>query len=232
MDRLRLPVSEVFGAWQGEGPHTGRRCTFIRFGLCNLHCSWCDTAYTWDFDRYDVHDECPMMEPRDIAPMVEDLHGMVVLTGGEPLIHATNPALRKLLDLMPDAELHVETNGTLTPTGWLAQRVTHWSVSPKIAWQGDPIHRRIVPGALRALLDLPGAILKVVCRDAGEVREATKFCTDLLGIDVHRLWIMPEGVTPDEVLVTARGFAEAVGEAGANLTLRQHVLMYGIERKR
>jgi hypothetical protein len=108
----------------------------------------------------------------------------------------------------------------------------HWSVSPKIAWQGDPIHRRIVPGALRTLLNLDGAILKVVCRDASEVREAVTFATAILGVDARRLWIMPEGITREEVLGTAVAFADTVGECGANLTLRQHVLLYGAERKR
>ncbi|HHK7228110.1 TPA: hypothetical protein ACQXLV_002143, partial [Streptococcus pneumoniae] len=43
----RLPVSEVFGPTiQGEGPHAGRTCHFIRLGGCNLSCSWCDTPYS------------------------------------------------------------------------------------------------------------------------------------------------------------------------------------------
>ena len=41
------PVSEVFGpTLQGEGPHAGRPCHFIRLGGCNLSCSWCDTPYS------------------------------------------------------------------------------------------------------------------------------------------------------------------------------------------
>src|SRR4029450_7825218 len=49
-----LVVSEVFGpTFQGEGPSVGRRAGFVRLGRCNLDCSWCDTPYTWDWERHD-----------------------------------------------------------------------------------------------------------------------------------------------------------------------------------
>lgn len=40
-------VSEVFTSVQGEGPFCGRPSVFLRLGLCNLECAWCDTKYTW-----------------------------------------------------------------------------------------------------------------------------------------------------------------------------------------
>jgi 7-carboxy-7-deazaguanine synthase len=53
-----LVVSEVFGPTiQGEGPHAGQRAAFVRLGGCNLTCTWCDTAYTWDARRYDLRAE-------------------------------------------------------------------------------------------------------------------------------------------------------------------------------
>ena len=49
-----LVVAEVFGpTFQGEGPSTGQRAGFVRLGRCNLDCSWCDTPYTWDWERFD-----------------------------------------------------------------------------------------------------------------------------------------------------------------------------------
>lgn len=55
-----LPLNSVFGpTYQGEGPHTGTRCHFIRLGQCQLSCTWCDTPDTWDHTRYDVAAENP-----------------------------------------------------------------------------------------------------------------------------------------------------------------------------
>lgn len=45
-----LLVSEIFSSVQGEGPNAGRPSVFVRLGIYNLSCSWCDTPYTWLFD--------------------------------------------------------------------------------------------------------------------------------------------------------------------------------------
>jgi hypothetical protein len=41
-----LRISEVFASIQGEGPWVGRPSVFMRLGLCNLECAWCDTKFT------------------------------------------------------------------------------------------------------------------------------------------------------------------------------------------
>lgn len=41
-----LRVTEVFSSVQGEGPFVGRPSVFLRLGMCNLECVWCDTKFT------------------------------------------------------------------------------------------------------------------------------------------------------------------------------------------
>jgi 7-carboxy-7-deazaguanine synthase len=83
-----LTVSEVFGpTFQGEGPSTGQIAMFVRLGRCNLDCRWCDTAFTWDWSRFDPAVE---LHRRTVAELLVELDRinapLLVVTGGEPLL--------------------------------------------------------------------------------------------------------------------------------------------------
>jgi 7-carboxy-7-deazaguanine synthase len=227
-----VPVSEVFGpVFQGEGPYTGRIVHFLRLGLCNLRCSWCDTAYTWDATRYDIHAECPDRTADQIAALLPTT-GIVILSGGEPMIHQHNPALHAAIP--PGVELHVETNGTLIPGPWALARIHHFTVSPKVADQGDPEHRRIRPAALHAYADLARqgrAIFKCVVSDVPDVLAVARFM-DTYDLPPAARWVMPEGISAEVVLRRAVTIGDVAARYGLNLTLRQHVLMYGMARRR
>lgn len=228
MDTLTLPVSEVFGpVWQGEGPSAGRLASFVRLGHCNLTCAWCDTPYTWDASRFPlVFDD---LTPEAItAQLGTDL---VILSGGEPMMHQTRAAFTDLLGSAH--EWHVETNGTIAPSPDVAEAVTHFTVSPKINTD-DPRAKRIKPRALRAFADLADdgkAIFKFVAVTPDDVDTAAQLVADM-AVPSRAVWIMPEGVTPLSLLARAVDIADRVAAHGFNLTLRQQVLMYGTERAR
>jgi organic radical activating enzyme len=235
MREWTLPVADVFGpVWQGEGPHAGLRCSFLRLGLCNLHCEWCDTAYTWDRDRFDVQAECP---PRDAAWIRGELAGhgtdRLVLTGGEPLIHRRNEALLDVLTWWRAAgrTVDVETNGTLPPPAW-HQWIDLAAVSPKLGQSADAYDRRIRPDVLAEWAGLPQAVLKVVCRDGTDVADLARKLHTWGDWSPDRVWVMPEGDSASDVLDTAREIEESVTDCGFNLTLRMHTLIYGKERGR
>lgn len=111
------PIVEIFNSVQGEGFHTGVPSVFIRFGGCNLQCSWCDT----DFSKWDK------MTISEIMVILSKWNTRrVIFTGGEP-------AMQKLRPLSD--ELHangyniaIETNGTIE----LEEGLVDWiCVSPK-----------------------------------------------------------------------------------------------------
>src|SRR5438046_10053865 len=54
--KLVLSTDGIFRTIQGEGPRLGRNTCFIRLAGCNLACSWCDTAYTWDWKGVNGHE--------------------------------------------------------------------------------------------------------------------------------------------------------------------------------
>ncbi|WP_344419588.1 7-carboxy-7-deazaguanine synthase QueE [Amycolatopsis minnesotensis] len=231
-----LVTSEVFGPTiQGEGPSAGRRASFIRLGACNLSCSWCDTPYTWDGSRFDLRTELARMPVQDIVDraLVGD-PGLVVISGGEPLLHQHQPAWTELLrKLARSAEIEIETNGTIAPAGATLHYqpfALRYNVSPKLTHSGDPEHRRIRPEVLERFSDSARASWKFVCATPADVDEVAELVDryDLTG----PVWISPEGTTSKTVLIHTRLIADHVIKRGFNLGTRLHVLAWGNERRR
>ncbi|MER7835352.1 7-carboxy-7-deazaguanine synthase QueE [Streptomyces sp. NPDC096040] len=230
-----LVVQEVFGCTvQGEGPSAGRRCSFIRLGGCNLSCTWCDQPESWDASRFDLRQTLTRRPVHEIITRALDGDpGMVVITGGEPLLHQHQDGWRSLLGalILAGAEIEVETNGTQEPTEHTARWVTCFNVSPKLAHAGDPADKRIRPGALYALHDTRKACFKFVCRDLDDLHEVQVF-TAAHALDPARVWIMPEGT--DTATITRRlgELADPAIAAGFNLSHRLHVAIWGDEKGR
>jgi organic radical activating enzyme len=230
-----LVVREVFGPTvQGEGPSCGRRCSFIRLGGCNLKCGWCDTPETWDASRFDLRQTLTRRRVADIVTRALDGDpAMVVITGGEPLLHQHHDGWRSLVGalILAGAEIEVETNGTQAPTVHTARWVTRFNVSPKLAHAGDPANKRIRPGALYALLETRKAVFKFVVRDLADVQEVQAF-TAAHGIPPHLVWVMPEGTDTHTITARLGGIADPAIGAGFNLSTRLHVHAWGDEKGR
>jgi 7-carboxy-7-deazaguanine synthase len=124
---LTAPLVEIFSAIQGEGLNIGTRQIFIRFGGCDLRCSFCDSAHTWhpqsncrvektpgqrDFEVYPnpvgVEQLVAWVEQQNIP----NLHDSISLTGGEPLLQAD--LLQVFLAVLRDRTplpVYLETGG-------------------------------------------------------------------------------------------------------------------------
>jgi organic radical activating enzyme len=230
-----LVVAEAFGPTvQGEGPSAGRQASFIRLGGCDLHCTWCDSGFTWDAQRFDLRAE---LVRRDVDSMLAEVLGygtpLVVITGGEPLLHQNQPGWDRLLTGLAaaDRDIEVETNGTRAPGETTARLVTRFNVSPKLSGAGDPESARIRPDALAALAATGRAVFKFVCASRADLDEAARVAA-LAGIPPRLVWIMPEGTDPATLTARLRELADPAVAAGFNLTTRLHVLAWGDERGR
>ncbi len=107
-----LPVMEHFYTLQGEGYHQGKAAYFIRLGGCDVGCVWCDVKDSWEAQKhplYDVHDL--------VAEVKKTPTEIVVITGGEPLMHN----LDQLTDELQTAgfKTHIETSGAHPLSGTL-----------------------------------------------------------------------------------------------------------------
>ena len=99
-----LPVMEHFYTLQGEGFHQGRAAYFIRLGGCDVGCVWCDVKDSWNAENH------PKLEIKDIVAAIKKTPAqLVVITGGEPLLHH----LDELTNQLKAAELqtNIETSG-------------------------------------------------------------------------------------------------------------------------
>lgn len=110
MTTTQLPVMEHFYTLQGEGFHQGKAAYFIRLGGCDVGCVWCDVKESWDADKH------PLVPVSDLIATVKSTPTrIVVITGGEPLLHD----LTELTDQLHQAGLrtHMETSGSSPMSG-------------------------------------------------------------------------------------------------------------------
>lgn len=224
-----LRISEVFDSLQGEGVNVGKPCRFVRLALCNLHCHYCDTKYTWDFERFDYDTEV-----REVAlsAMVEKFAeapaGHVVVTGGEPLLQQR--ALAKVFERVPrELFIEIETNGTRVPSASLLERVNQWNVSPKLASAGDSEALRIRPDALLALRDSGRAYLKLVVHSEQD-RDEAEALRERFGFTKDRTLLMPEASTPAELDARSPQVAAWSQALAVRFSSRLHVTLWGGRR--
>jgi organic radical activating enzyme len=115
-----LPVMEHFYTLQGEGFHQGKAAYFIRLGGCDVGCVWCDVKESWDASKH------PMLNVENLKFKVKETPAeIVVITGGEPLMHNLGELTKELQSA--GLKTHIETSGAYPLSGswdWIC-------VSPK-----------------------------------------------------------------------------------------------------
>lgn len=114
-------VIEIFDSIQGEGSNIGEPATFIRLAGCNLRCPWCDTMDSWSAEN------AISMSAQEIISQCSQ--GLVVITGGEPLIWNLVPLTLSLGKL--NKRVAIETNGTIALPFELEMSVGWVTASPK-----------------------------------------------------------------------------------------------------
>jgi len=99
-----LRITEIYPAVMGESRHSGWPCVIVRLTGCHRRCVYCDTAYAFQGGED--------MSVDDVLDRVRSLgHGMLMVTGGEPLLQ------RDVVPLMARARqaglsVVLETSGT------------------------------------------------------------------------------------------------------------------------
>jgi len=182
-------VSEIFTSIEGEGLWAGTPAVFIRLSGCNLACSFCDTADARTnpetavvYPERTEGDGVAVPNPMAVDQVVDAVGGrsagLLVFTGGEPLLQdgfigVAGRELRRM-----GYRLHLETNGTLFDAlGRVKDVVDFISMDLKLpSTQGGKSLAGEHRSFLEALRGKPAAVKIVVTADTDleEVAEAAR----------------------------------------------------------
>lgn len=193
MSGKTLPVVEVFGPTiAGEGALAGRQTHFVRLGLCDYRCSWCDSMHAVDPEL--VRANARQMTAEQIVDELDDLDTVdpnrearatpwVSISGGNPAIHA---GVGGLVSALHDRAylVNVETQGSRWQE-WL-ERCDMVTVSPKPPSSG--MDKKENPEVLRRILGLPRSNLKVVVFDEEDFQYARRTILGYCGQE-DRSWL-------------------------------------------
>jgi len=225
-----MRIAEIFYSVQGEGMLTGVPSVFIRTGVCNLRCTWCDTPYaSWIPDGREYSLEQVIVE--------SSAHGArhAVVTGGEPMI---DPDVIALTERLHAAGQHItiETAGTV----FKPVACDLMSISPKLAnstpherdggrWAAQHERLRFQPDVLRQLMAHYPYQLKFVVAERADLDEIENIVREVQA-DRERVLLMPEGTRVDVLAERSRWLVEVCKERGFRFSPRVHVMIWGDKR--
>ena len=239
--------AEIFQTLQGEGVSMGAPAVFVRLSLCNLHCVWCDTDHTWNFEgtpwkhekdgvagyaKHRKEDVIIAMTPGEVGEIVRGFGcRRVVLTGGEPLLQEVE-LVELMAALRRDGEewiFEIETNGTILPGEGFLAAIGQMNVSPKLANSGMGEGLRLKPTVLAGLAATGKGWFKFVVREERDISEI-RALLESAGIPASRVILMPEGRTVEALNHKAVWLAERCRDLGFRFSDRLHVRLWGDRR--
>jgi 7-carboxy-7-deazaguanine synthase len=228
---------EVFYSIQGEGISIGKPAIFVRLSQCNLHCVWCDTPYTWNWEgtkfdhpvKANRKDSQLEVSINELVELIVDFPcSRVILTGGEPFIQQ-----KELTELMESLKLvdedyffEIETNGTFVPLPAFDALIGQYNVSTKLSNCGDAERLRIKSDAMSFFTESSKANFKFVI-DTPKDLEEVKSLQKQFGISREKVLLMAQAQTKEALQIKQIELIETCKEFGYTYSDRLHVRIYG-----
>ena len=237
------PIGEIYTCLQGEGKYIGIPHILIRVTGCRLRCqfadSFCDTPYaSWkpEKGKFTLDDIVKFYEEK---PNVK--HTMI--TGGGPTIH---PELLQELCIIGKKYNHIitiETEGsefvqTVADCISLSPKLSNSTPKPgtwmdyanrEVTEKDKRLHEkwRCNYEAMEQLIyNHPDYQLKPVISSWNDLQELD-YIQDELGIPNNKVWLMPEGLTPEQLKERRVWLMDICQKQGYNYSDRLHIIAYG-----
>lgn len=206
-----MKIIEIFPSLQGEGPWTGRPCTFVRLAGCvRPYCPWCDTRYALSGGK-----DMPVSEV--LSQIKEHKCVSVVITGGEPFMQKDEVAQLHRALIENGFSVQYETSGK---AGIPDLESAFIVLSPKRPGRKWLIDKKDIRKA---------DCLKFVYDSAETGRLIKRFVRDN-GIEASHVYIMPQGQTKEDQIAMMPEVFEFCISNGFMMTPRLHVLCWGDKR--
>lgn len=227
-------VNEIYPCLQGEGPNLGKPSLLVRFQICNLRCSWCDTTYTHTI-RSDSTRTDYRMRLQDLVNKIQSFpQKHLILTGGEPTLQNLGLLMRSLPS---EYTAEVESNGTRIPhkqiPGFFESDYARmqWNISPKFSNANETLVEDSIRHWGLLSQSQKNVFFKFVIRPGFYQTDVENVLhmSQTYKIKNDRIFLMPEGVSIDSQIKN-KWLAEICMKYGFYYTPRLHVLLFGNER--
>lgn len=228
---------EVFYSIQGEGKSMGKPAIFVRLSQCNLHCVWCDTPFTWNWegskhehpDKYKREEYQREVSTEDLVNLVAQYPcKRIILTGGEPMIQQD-----RLIELMTalrssdnDYIFEIETNGTFEPSKEFETLINQYNVSLKLSNSGDKKGLRIKSESVEYFAGNTKSNFKFVVDNLQDLTEIEELIKEF-HIQSNQVILMPQARTREELLNKQSEVIEICKNRGFSFSDRLHIRVYG-----
>ena len=237
------PIGELYTCLQGEGKYIGIPHILIRVTGCRLRCqfadSFCDTPYaSWkpEKGKFTLDDIVKFYEEN---PSVK--HTMI--TGGGPTIHAELLQELCIIGKKYNHIITIETDGsefvqTVADCISLSPKLSNSTPKPgtwmdyanrEVTEKDKRLHEkwRCNYEAMEQLIyNHPDYQLKPVISSWNDLQELD-YIQDELGIPNNKVWLMPEGLTPEQLKERRVWLMDICQKQGYNYSDRLHIIAYG-----
>jgi len=208
---------ESFLTYQGEGQDVGKYMYLLRYKNCNRKCNYCDTQVKMRVSgEYD-------MDLRDIQKIVSEKNCGIMITGGEPTFGLNLKYTENIINGVDCYLFNVETNGFKLDE--LISKINpnknvKYILSPKLFELMDV---DFYEDLLSKVKDNEKVFIKLVFEP--DNRHIDYFLENSIkSFDKHKIFLMPEGATRDELLLHMGPVLDAAEKFGVNITSREHIM--------